>query len=370
MKIALVYLGRRGSGPIISWEVAKALSKRTEILAVISRQSQNLEVWRNSALPLLEVPTYQDIWSFILSTSNLKRHLLLRNRLRAYSPDVIYYPMLDLWTPLVNWLIPKVPKVLTLHDPVQHSGERNPILATGQRLAIGQASQIILLSRNLIEEVKRSGVSSGGIDIIPHGELSYYARFGNAEPKRQQPTLLFFGRILPYKGLDVLLDAFPLIKERIPEVRLLIIGSGGLKPYFARLQNLQDVSIVNRWIADDEVASYFSQADVLVAPYVDASQSGVIPIAYAFKTPVITTRVGGLSEQVENGKTGLLVDTGNIAALAEACVCLLSNPVWAASLGEAGYQTATREWNWDRIAKLVYASCAKAASRTKHIPEG
>ena len=365
LKIAIIYLGRRGGGALYSVEAARALAKKAKCLAVVSQQGWNLEAWRDSGLPLLEVPTYQDALSFVLSTLNIASHLTLRNRLRTFDPDVLYYPMLDLWTPLVNWLMPKVPKVLTLHDPVQHYGEHNPILAIVQRLAIRQASRVILLSRSFIEVMKRSGVQPDCIDVIPHGEFSYYARPGNAEPKKQKPVLLFFGRILPYKGLDVLLDAFPLIKKHIPEAKLLIVGSGDLGPYGARLRNLQDVSVVNRWIADDEVAFYFAQADVLVAPYNDASQSGVIPIAYAFKLPVIATRVGGLPEQVEDGKTGLLVNPGDVAALAEACVRLLSNPVWAASLGEAGYQKAMREWNWDRIAGLVYTSCVKATSKTR-----
>lgn len=367
MRIALIYLGRRGGGTVYSLNAAKALSKRAEVLAVISRQVCNIEAWRTSGVPLLEISTYQSKQSFILSTLNLKKHLAFRSQLRAFNPDVIYYPMLHFWTPLVNWLMPKVPKVLTLHDPVQHYGERNPILAIVQWLAIRQASRVILLSRSFIEEANRLGFPPHCIDIIPHGEFSYYARLGSVKSKKQKPTLLFFGRIFPYKGLNVLLDAFPLIKRRIPEARLLIVGSGNLKPYSARLQNLRDVSVVNRWIADDEVASYFGQADILVVPYSDASQSGVIPIAYAFKMPVIATRVGGLPEQVEDGKTGLLVDAGDVAAFAEACVHLLSNPVWAASLGEAGYEKAMREWNWDLIAELVYASCAKTVSKTKHI---
>jgi glycosyltransferase involved in cell wall biosynthesis len=360
LKIALIYLGRRGGGAVYALEVARALHKKAKCLVIISQQVWNLKVWRDSGLPLLEIPTYQNPLSFVFSTLNIVNHLTLRNKLSNFDPDVLYYPMLDLWTPLVNWLMPRVPKVLTLHDPVQHYGERNLILAIVQWLAIRQSSRFILLSRSFIEKGKRLGISSDCIDVIPHGEFSYYTRFRKVDSKGPKSTILFFGRILPYKGLNILLDAFPLIKERIPEARLFIIGSGNLKPYKERLQNLHDVIFVNRWIADDEVATFFQQADILVAPYIDASQSGVIPIAYAFKVPVIATRVGGLSEQVEDGKTGLLVNAGDATALAEACVCLLSNPSWATSLGEAGYQKAIREWNWDWIAEIVYESCAKA----------
>ncbi|MBU4310789.1 glycosyltransferase [bacterium] len=147
----------------------------------------------------------------------------------------------------------------------------------------------------------------------------------------------------------------------MPEVKPYIVGEGDLRPYTTQLTNLQDITVINRWIPDDEVASYFRGADVLVMPYTDASQSGVIPIAYMAKVPVVAARVGGLSEQVDNGKTGLLVPAGNIPELANACVKLLSNPVWAAALGKAGYQKAMTEWSWERVAERVYVTCTQAA---------
>ena len=362
MRVALIYLGRRGGGAIYSLQIAKALAKKTEILAVISKQAWNLEAWHEAGLRLIKVSTYRNKWQFIPSTLNLKKHVALCRQIRGFDPDVLYYPMLHLWTPLINGFFPSVPKVVTMHDPVLHQGERNPVVALLQRKAIRQATRVIILSYAFVDTVEQGGVPRERIDVIPHGEFSYYSELSSLSKGQHLPTLLFFGRISKYKGLEVLLKAFPIIKEQVPQARLLIVGSGDLGPYKARLENLKDVTVVNRWVKDEEVAIYFRQADLLLAPYTDASQSGVIPIAYAFGVPVVATRVGGLAEQIEDGKTGLLVPPGDVVQLAKACVQLLTDPNKASKLGQAGYEKAMQEWSWEGIAKQVLVSLKKACS--------
>lgn len=360
MRVALIYLGRRGGGATYSLEIAKALAKKGEILAVISEQAWNLDAWHGTGLRLIEASTYSNKWQFITSTLNLKKHFALCRQIRGFDPDVLYYPMLHLWTPLINYFLPAIPKVVTIHDPILHQGERNPIIALLQRRAIRQATRSIILSNVFVDIMERQGVPREEIDIIPHGEFSYYSKQSSLQKNQHLQTLLFFGRISKYKGLEVILKAFPIIKEQVPQAKLFIVGSGDLGAYKAQLENLKDVIIINRWIKDEDVAIYFCQADLLVAPYTDASQSGVIPIAYAFKVPVITTRVGGLPEQVEDEETGLLVPSGDVVRLAEACVRLLTDPNKAAKLGQAGYEKAMREWSWEHIADQVIVSLNKA----------
>ncbi len=362
MRVCLIYLGRRGGGATYSLEIAKALAKKAEILAVISRQAWNLDAWHETGLRLIQVSTYSNKWEFILSTLNLKKHFALCRWIRSFDPDVLYYPMLHLWTPLINDFFPSVPKVVTIHDPVLHQGERNPVVALIQRRAIRQAARVIILSHAFVDTMQHRGVPQECIDVIPHGEFSYYSGLSSPQKGHHSPTLLFFGRISKYKGIETLLTAFPIIKKQVPQARLFIVGSGDLGPYKAQLEDLEDVFVINRWVKDEEVATYFRQADLLVAPYTDASQSGVIPIAYAFRVPVVATRVGGLPEQVEHGKTGLLVPPGDVVQLAGACVQLLTDPNEAAKLGQAGYEKAMQEWSWERIANQVLIALRKACN--------
>lgn len=364
LKIALIYLGRRGGGATYSLEIGKNLAKKADVLAVVSHQAWNLDAWHETGLRMIEVPTYDNTWQFIPSTLNLKKHLALRRQIRLFKPDVLYYPMLHLWTPLINRMFPSAPKVVTIHDPVLHQGERNPVITLLQRRAIHQATRVIILSQTFIDIMENQGISREYIDVIPHGEFSYYSKMSSLRTEQHPPTLLFFGRISKYKGLEVLLQAFPIIKEQVPQARLLIVGSGDLGPYQAQLADLRDVEVINRWVNDEEVASYFRQADLSVTPYTDASQSGVIPIAYTFRIPVVATRVGGIPEQVEDGKTGLLVDPGDFIQLAQACVRLLTYSDETAKLGQAGYEKAMQEWNWESIADQVLESLMQASGHS------
>ncbi|MDI3281474.1 MAG: glycosyltransferase family 4 protein [Bacillota bacterium] len=361
MKVALVYLGRRGGGSVYSLELARALSRRVELLAVVSRYAENLEHWRRLSIPLVEVATYRSMAEAALSTLDWGKFSRLRKALLAFNPAIVHHPMLHLWSPLVNALLPPTARVVTtLHDPRPHRGEAHPLLTLVRVLAVRQSQRVIVLSRSLVPLVPLDLRRRGAVDVIPHGEFSFYLS-GAAQPcSSQSQTLLYFGRILPYKGLDVLAAAWPEIQRRVPGARLVVAGAGNFKPYRTAFSPLKGVEIQNRWFSDQEVAALFGRAAVVVLPYRDASQSGVIPLAAAFGRPVVATRVGGLEEQIEDGQSGLLVSPGDPLALAEACARLLLDRRLAARLGEGLRRRAEQEWSWERIAELTLVTYRKA----------
>jgi glycosyltransferase involved in cell wall biosynthesis len=160
--------------------------------------------------------------------------------------------------------------------------------------------------------------------------------------------------------VDVLLEAFRAIAARRPGTRLLLVGSGDLAPYAARIAELPGVEVVNRWVPDEEVHPFFARADVVVLPYVDGTQSGVVPIASACGVPVVASDVGGLPDQVVDGQTGLLVPRGDPAALAEACLRLLGDPELRRTMGRNGAEKARREWSWEAAAEGVLRSLQAA----------
>ena len=139
-----------------------------------------------------------------------------------------------------------------------------------------------------------------------------------------KPTLLFFGYVRAYKGLDRLLRAMPRMLGQM-EVQLLIVGEfyEDLRDYEALVTELNiggSVTIVAEHVPDEDVGRYFAAADVAVLPYVSATQSGITQVAYAFGLPVISTDVGGLPEVVRDGETGYIVEAGDEKALADAVV--------------------------------------------------
>ncbi len=145
-----------------------------------------------------------------------------------------------------------------------------------------------------------------------------------SELRLRRPTILFFGYVRAYKGLDHLLRALPAVLKEI-DLDLLVVGE--FYDDRARYDRLIDelgigghVSIVDEHVPDEAVGDYFLAADVVVLPYVSATQSGITQVAYAFGLPVISTDVGGLPEVVTDGETGYIVPPADEAALAGAIV--------------------------------------------------
>lgn len=366
MKIALIYFGRKGGGPVYSLEIAKELAKKTDLLAFISRQTENLKFWQKSGVHLYQVSTYTNFLGFLLSLFNFKKFFLIFKKIKSFSPDIIYYPFFHPWFPIINLLFPRVPKVFTVHDPILHKGERNFFLIFLQNITIKKCQRIIILSNIFRKTLVAKNVPEENIDVIPHGIFDYYKKFREGEILKEEelhpPTILFFGRIIEYKGLNLLLKAFSLIKKEIKEAKLLIVGEGDLNRYKTPLKELKDIKVENRWIKDEEIGGYFSGIDLLVCPYIEASQSGVIPIAYMFKIPVVATEVGGLEEQVNHGITGFLVSPNNPEELAKACINLLKDREKAKQMGENGFKKAFQEWNWETISEKVFQALKKTTN--------
>jgi glycosyltransferase involved in cell wall biosynthesis len=168
-------------------------------------------------------------------------------------------------------------------------------------------------------------------------------------------VILFFGFVRQYKGVVYLLRAMPQILKRVA-VQLLIVGEfwDDKTSYIELINRLEidhAITVIDKYVPNEEIGLYFSAADVVALPYVDATQSGVVQLAYAFEKPVISTTVGGLPDIVVDGETGLLVPPGDSEALAQAIVrFFLSEPdkEWTDAI--ARYQ---HKFSWERLVEVV-----------------
>lgn len=153
----------------------------------------------------------------------------------------------------------------------------------------------------------------------PMGRAEARAKLG-LQP--DEPVLLFFGFVRRYKGLRHLIQALAAARQELP-AKLLVVGEfwEDERPYreLVRQHGLEDaVTFSSGYVPNDQIPPYFSAADAVVMPYLEASQSGVAQLAIGFERPMITTSVGGMPEAVQHGETGLIVPPGDSAALAEA----------------------------------------------------
>ncbi|MBO6089762.1 MAG: glycosyltransferase [Lachnospiraceae bacterium] len=164
-----------------------------------------------------------------------------------------------------------------------------------------------------INEARREIVEKDGFDI-----------------KENTPLLLFFGFVREYKGLKHLLNSMPLIIEKMGNCKLLVVGSFGddKQDYLDMIEKngvSASVFLKDTYTPDDEVEKYFAAADIVVLPYEDATQSGIVQIAYGFEKPVLVTNVGGLPDVVTNDKTGYVVEPKNPEAIYKAVLDYFSN---------------------------------------------
>lgn len=370
MKISIFYLGKKGAGSIYSLEMAKALSKFCTVQVVVASESKNIQDWRNSGLNLVELDTYNEVHTIkykvmrIKSTLNVYKFINLKKIIDDFNPDFIYHTMSYPWVPIINILLSNRKKIFTIHDPVMHMGEYNFILKKIGDISRKQADKIIILSDVFINILLENGVDKDKIIVIPHGNFNFYKDKSVQINNEIKKTLLFFGRIVSYKGIAVLLDAFKIIKNDIKDAKLIIAGEGSIDKYKHQLDTLDGIELINRWIDDDEIGSIFGRADYVVVPYIDASQSGVIPLAYTFGLPAIASNIGGIPEQIVNNQTGFLVNPGSVSELAERCIYLLRNPELTKEMGVNAKEMSETNMSWNRCAQRLINSLETSISTT------
>lgn len=294
-------------------------------------------------------------------------------RIREFAPDVMHYQGTHLWFDLALPLLGRYPLVFTIHDFKPHPGDRlsqkTPLWV--EMFARRRADELIVHSQYLLEIVVQNlRGAARKISVIPHiqigEELSSVANEG------EEHLVLFFGRIWDYKGLEYLIRAEPLITARVPDARILIAGQGEDFSRYARMMVHPDRFVVhNEFISEARTADYFRRASVVVLPYIEASQSGVIPMAYSAAKPVVATTVGGLPEIVEDGRTGYLVAPRDAAQLADAVSRLLLDAQLRQRMGENGKRKMEAECSPSVIAQKtldIYHRAVESVTGARRAP--
>lgn len=339
LRVALVSLGFGE----YSHHLAAGLADHADVLLVVdeadSRQfgrlvDDRVTVWAHP-LPRLRQPVGQ-----------LRFLLRLLRTLRRFRPDVVHVQQGHLWLNLALPLLRHWPLVMTIHDPRIHLGDASSAKTPQWLYNMGfrRAHMAIVHVPQLMGPVADVGVPADSIRVVPHVAI------GDADLEvtaQEEPhMILWYGRIWPYKGLDVLIGAQPKVTAQIPDARFVIAGQGeDLAPYLAQMADRSRFEIHNRFIPVELAAELFHRAAIVTLPYREATQSGVVVTAYAYGKPVVASAVGGLSDQVDDGVTGLLVPAEDENALADALIRLLADDERRVTMGAAGRHKLETEWS-------------------------
>lgn len=286
--------------------------------------------------------------------------------IRAFSPHVIHYQGFHVWFDFALALWRRFPLVYTVHDFRAHPGDKltqkTPFWL--EMFARRNADQIIVHSQH-VEQLLRKELGGGEkiIHCMPHIQIG--GESAPAKFEEDENLILFFGRIWEYKGLEYLIRAEPLISARVPEARILIAGQGeDFERYRRMMKNPERFLVDNEYISEQCAAEYFQRASVVVLPYIEASQSGVIPLAYSAGKPVVATDVGGLPEMVEQGRTGLLVPPRDVPQLADAVVRLLLDRKLRREMGICGKKKIEAECSPELVAQKTIDVYRRAVEGT------
>jgi glycosyltransferase involved in cell wall biosynthesis len=290
--------------------------------------------------------------------------------IQTFAPDVIHYQGFHPWLDLALPFWHRYPLVCTVHDFRPHPGDKlsqkTPFWV--EMFVRRRADELIVHSEHIRAlMVRQLNGASENISLMPHIQIGQ--ELVSTTPKEDEHLILFFGRIWEYKGLEYLIRAEPLISARVPGVRIMIAGQGEEFSRYARMMVHPERFIVhNEFISEERTAEYFRRASIVVLPYIEASQSGVIPLAYSAAKPVVATTVGGLPEMVEHGRTGYLVPPRDAAKLADALVRLLLDVNLRREMGANAKRKVELECSPDDIALKTLEVYRRAIAISQGMP--
>jgi glycosyltransferase involved in cell wall biosynthesis len=282
---------------------------------------------------------------------------MLRLR-RDLDADVVHYQWLTMPTLDRHLLSPRRPRLITAHYILPPRPSRRQVASA--RGLFGRMDAVIAHSEHgaarLRDEV---GLDPGRVRVIPHGAFDHFTRLPEEKPLpvelegAEGPVILFFGLLRPYKGLDTLLRAF----RELEGAELWIVGNPrmDLEPLHRLAAEAPGrVRFVSRFVEDAEIPAIFRRADLVVLPYRDAEQSGVLYTGLSFGKPLVLSAVGGFPEVAASG-AARLVPAEDSRALSQALTELVADPPARERMAAAARAAAAGPYSWDAVATQTLA---------------
>lgn len=331
-RVMFIYLGRRGFSSF-ALDVARAAVADDTITAtiVVSRQNGSYASFAELKEAHLPLDTFKTNAGALLHSWRIPA---IRRRLKGaidqHKPDMIVELMPHAWSPFIASVFRNagVRYVVIIHDAMPHPGDyRTLSIQWLSRRTFHQADAVLTLSGSVASNLIASGaVPAEMVRTLFLPTLNIRGSQPIDSPKvGRSLRLVFFGRIMAYKGLPLFLDMIELLRNRGISVDFAIFGEGDLGANKKRIAAM-GAEVINRWLTEAEIGTLLPRFHAMVLSHVEASQSGVAAVALGVGLPVIATPVGGIPEQITDGVTGLVAKRPDASALADAAELLLTEP--------------------------------------------
>ncbi|MCS6879116.1 MAG: glycosyltransferase family 4 protein [Geminicoccaceae bacterium] len=357
------------TGPLdYALEVAQAAATIARAMLVGPRAE--LEPRREELDPALALAPLS--WPRHRSLANLRLVREVLARIAAFRPDLVHF-LGDsvLWLHLALPFLRDRPRIVTVHDVELHPGDvQSKRVPRASVHGLRRAATVLVVhgpeQRRLA--CARHGRPIEEVRILPHPALDRFARLasrlGLAPRPDRPPTVLFFGRLMRYKGLPFLVEAWRRVTAIDGCARLVVAGAGPDAAWLrSALAGLPRCELREGHLPEPEVAQLFLDCDLVVLPYIEASQSGVLALAAAMGRPVVASEIGDLAHTVRATGMGRLVPPADPEALARALAELLTDADARAGLAAAATAAARGPLSRTAVAECLRGIYAEALAR-------
>jgi glycosyltransferase involved in cell wall biosynthesis len=354
LRILLLHWGTKGGGPRFTLDMARGLTsiEDLELYCSISAYADNVNEWTTIVESPHVVKTYRNKLELITGLFRWIRAVAsLRAYLRHQKVDIVFSGMMSLWQSIALPLLipPKVKYVSSIHDALEHPGDEHWLKVLARRNEIRRADLIIGYSRHACNALEAQANP---------GQMVRELRLGTDEgaiaprslPLGRPIVLGFFGRLVEYKGIALFVETIRQLHQRGIPVVGQVFGNGEL-PEGLMDSSRDFVDWHVRWIDSRELNGIFKGFDILLLPYIEASQSGVLTQALQAALPIVATPVGGLKQQIEETRSGVLSENVSAEALADAVVKVCEDPELYRHLSQSAKSAQSGKFGWPAIAR-------------------
>ncbi|MXP06576.1 glycosyltransferase family 4 protein [Apibacter sp. B3706] len=291
-KIMILSLGRTGSLPLYSDNIVLHFPENSYDYYKSKYAIEGISIPNQKSLI-----TYKSAFSFILNTLFILPFyslVLLPKIVKNYR--ILYLPYFHLWNLPFILLFRLLGRdvILTVHDGILHKGENGFLLQQYSNLNIRLSSKLIFLTNYVKVNVEKTLKLIKTSIIVPHGLIETISLVDSPSKINRGKNILFIGRISPYKGVELLAEVIEDIRDKIDKCII-----AGKSIYDLKIKDTDKLKIQDKYLSDVEIGGLLNWADILVLPYLEATQSGVITLGISSELPMVCTNVGGFNEQLD-----------------------------------------------------------------------